>query len=519
MSFEVRNKDLLGRIGRLRTKSGVVETPLLFPVINPVIQPILPKRIKSDFGFKAIITNSYILKKRFQNKPIEHGLHRFLDYDGVVMTDSGAYQILVYGGVEVAPQEIVQYQEQIGTDIATILDVPTGWHVSEENARQTVIQTSKHAKQLFKQKTRDDILWVGPTQGGRNLNLLVHSARQIGKLPFAIHALGSPTEVMERYRFDTLVDMIITAKMNLPIDRPLHLFGAGHPIMFSLAVALGCDMFDSAAYALYARNDRYMTENGTHRLNELQYFPCTCPHCTKLSPDELSKLPNKEREISLAEHNLYVCAAEIRRIKQAIQDGRLWEYTEMRAHAHPALYTALKKLEKHKSLIEKHSPATKTSGLFFYNSLSLIRPEVTRHEKLMALRYTPPEKLKTLVLIPQPQTRPFHKSYEYKRIRKRLKKELQEAHVCFYAAPFGIVPIELDEVYPLSQHETSMPLDKETRMHIAQQVKKFVLRTKHKKIILVTDPSNWSKTIEKALKEACRRKQAELLLLDPQENQ
>src|SRR5512136_283827 len=101
MSFEIKEKDLLGRLGKLRTKSGTVETPLLFPVINPSIQPVSPNRLKEEFGFEAIITNAYILKKRYLNQPIEMGLHKFLGYDGAVMTDSGAYQILKYGGVEV----------------------------------------------------------------------------------------------------------------------------------------------------------------------------------------------------------------------------------------------------------------------------------------------------------------------------------------------------------------------------------------------------------------------------------
>lgn len=298
MSFEVREKNLLARIGRLRTKSGIVETPLLFPVVNPVVQPVPPKRIQADFGFEALITNAYILKKRYQNQPTQQGLHKFLDYDGVVMTDSGAYQILVYGDIEVSPYEIVQYQEVIGSDIATILDIPTGWNVTEQHARQTVNETLKRGRHFFRQKTRDDVLWVGPVQGGRYLNLVAHSARQMSKLPFQIHALGSPTEVMERYRFDVLVDMIMTAKMNLPPDRPLHLFGAGHPFMFSLAVALGCDLFDSAAYSIYAKEDRYMTENGTHRLNELEYFPCTCPRCTRTTPKQVKELLEKEREVS-----------------------------------------------------------------------------------------------------------------------------------------------------------------------------------------------------------------------------
>jgi 7-cyano-7-deazaguanine tRNA-ribosyltransferase len=515
MSFKIREKDLLARIGKLKTKSGIVETPLLFPVINPIIQPIPPKKIKGEFGFEALITNAYILKQRFQNQLVQQGLHKFLDYDGVVMTDSGAYQILVYGDVEVSPKEIVEYQEAIGSDIATILDIPTGWHVTEQHARQTVNETLKRARQFLRQKTRDDILWVGPVQGGRYLNLVARSAKQMSKLPFQIHALGSPTEVMERYRFDVLVDMIMTAKMNLPPDRPLHLFGAGHPFMFSLAVALGCDFFDSAAYSIYAKEGRYMTENGTHRLNELDYFPCTCPRCTKTTPKQALELPSKEREALLAEHNLYVCAAEIRCIKQAIKDGRLWELMEMRAQSHPALYTAVKRLAKYKCFIEKHSPSTKPSGLFFYNNLSLIRPEVVRHQKLLAERYTPPRQAKTLILIPQTSTRPFHKSYEYKQIRRKLKQEIAEANVCFYAAPFGVIPIELDEVYPLSQHETAMPLDKETIQHVAEQTANYIKRTNPKNIAFIHDPQNWNTAVLKAVKKTCKQNNTTLQTIKP----
>ena len=289
MSFEIKEKDLLGRIGKLKTKSGTVETPLLYPVINPSIQLVTPRRLKETFGFEALITNAYILKNRYGDKPVNEGLHKFLDFEGAVMTDSGAYQILVYGQVDVSQKEIVAYQEGIGSDIATMLDIPTGWKVTKEQAEGTVAETLKRAKAFFKTKTRNDILWVGPVQGGQHLDLVAKSAFEMGKLSFQIHALGSPTEVMENYRYDVLADMILTAKKGLPVERPLHLFGAGHPAMFSLAVALGCDLFDSAAYVLYARENRYMTENGTWRLEELDYFPCCCPRCSSETPRELEK--------------------------------------------------------------------------------------------------------------------------------------------------------------------------------------------------------------------------------------
>jgi 7-cyano-7-deazaguanine tRNA-ribosyltransferase len=510
MSFEVKEKDLLARIGKLKTKSGKVETPLLFPVINPAIQPIPPRKLQEDFGCEALITNAYILKKRFQNQPVKEGLHEFLDFDKIIMTDSGAYQILIYGDIEITPTEIVHYQESINTDIATILDWPTGWKVSRTHAEQTVNETLKRARELFKIKGRDDILWVGPVQGGNFLDLIAKSAVEMGKLPFQIYALGSPTVVMESYHFDVLVDMILTSKANLPIEKPLHLFGAGHPLIFALAVALGCDLFDSAAYALYARENRYMTESGTVRLSELEYFPCTCPKCSKTSPKEIMEMSQKERQVFLAEHNLYVCLAELKRIKQAIKDGRLWEHMELRAHGHPSLLQALKRLKKYGNFIEKHSPSIKKSGLFFFNSVGLMRPEIVRHKQRMLERYSPPEKSEILFLFPQTRTKPFHKSQEFKEFEKLLKRmpkeRLNRVHVCFYAAPFGVIPMELDEVYPLSQHEVALPLDKETLDYVANQVAEYITNVNYSMVFLLNDQENWNKTILKSCKRACSKK-------------
>ena len=151
---------------------ATVETPFLYPVINPSIQLVTPRKLKETFGFEAVITNAYILKKRYGDKVVNEGLHKFLDFDGAVMTDSGAYQILVYGGVEVTQKEIVAYQEGIGSDIATMLDIPTGWKVTKEQAQETVAETLHRAKDFFKTKTRNDILWVGQFKAEDTLTLL-----------------------------------------------------------------------------------------------------------------------------------------------------------------------------------------------------------------------------------------------------------------------------------------------------------------------------------------------------------
>jgi len=517
MSFEIRDRDLLARIGRLKTKSGVIETPLLLPVINPAVQPVLPKTIQEEFNCTALITNAYIVKKHFKEEAVQKGIHGFLDFTGVAMTDSGAYQILVYGDVDVSPEEIVRYQEEINTDIATILDVPTGWGISKTYARQTVNKTLSRARKLAEVKTRDDIAWVGPVQGGQYLDLVARSAREMGKLPFHIYALGSPTPVMEQYLFDTLVDMIMTAKINLPQERPLHLFGAGHPFMFALAVALGCDLFDSAAYAIYAREDRYMTEYGTTKLDELEYFPCSCPVCTKSDPRVAVALPKTERQKMLARHNLYVSFSELRRIKQAIIEGRLWEHLELRAYGHPALLKALKHLKKYSEHLEKQSPVTKKSGLFFFSSLDLVRPEVVRHRTRLFERYSPPKEAKILVLLPQTRTKPFHKSKEHqrvwKKVRQRIGDEANKVHVCTYAAPLGIIPIELGEVYPLSQHEAATPFDAETLTYVAGQVAKYIETTSYERIILLQDTETWKGKIATACRRTCKKKKIPLRVL------
>jgi 7-cyano-7-deazaguanine tRNA-ribosyltransferase len=508
MSFEIKDRDLMARIGRFETKSGVVETPLLLPVINPNFETVLPKTLEKKFGCRALITNAYIIQKNFKEIASEKGLHNFLNFNGSIMTDSGAYQLLIYKDIETNPEEIIHFQEKINTDIATILDIPTGWAVTKKYATYTIKETVKRAKKLERIKTRNDIVWVGPVQGGKYLDLIAKSSKEMGELPFQIHALGSPTPVMEQYKFDTLVDMIFTAKMNLPANRPLHLFGAGHPFMFALAVALGCDLFDSAAYALFARNDRYMTESGTTRLDELEYFPCSCPICTKVDPKRVKALPKEDRQKLLAEHNLHISFCELNRIKQAITEGRLWEHLEMRAHGHPALLQALKKLGKYKKYLEVQSPVTKSRGIFFFNSIGLVRPEVVSYRKRLIGRYVPPQKAKVLLLLPQTSTKPFHSSQEHKMIRKGMQQILGETvdlvHFCTYAAPFGVIPSELDDIYPISQNEIVHPFDAETVINVAHQVSNYIQNTKYDHVILLRNLKVWRGKILAACRRACK---------------
>src|SRR5207245_4197293 len=168
MSFQVHGKDLLGRIGTIYTKSGAFVTPHMFPVLDPH-QRTLGKEFFDRVDIHAVMTNAYLLKRGRQGlDPVD--VHGTLEYPGTVATDSGAYQILKYGQVGVTPEEIVDYQQKINTDIGVILDVPTGFRSDPSRARWTVDETVRRADRALEVITRKDILWVGPVQGGVHLN-------------------------------------------------------------------------------------------------------------------------------------------------------------------------------------------------------------------------------------------------------------------------------------------------------------------------------------------------------------
>jgi len=482
--FEIKATDLAGRIGEIRTKSGLLETPCILPVIHPVRQSIAPKEMKK-MGFKAVMTNAYITLKVFGKKAEEKGIHKIINYDGIIMTDSGGYQVLEYGSVEVNPVEMAIFQEKIGSDMALVLDTPTGIGVDKKRASETVKITLKAAEETLKAIKAEGTLWVGPIQGGSYIDLLKKSAKLTSKMGFDLFALGSPTEVMESYDFDLLAKMIIAVKQSLPIDKPLHLFGAGHPLTIPLAVALGCDLFDSASYMLYAREGRYMTDYGTLRFDELTYLPCNCPVCSEYTLKEMKELEYEERTKKIATHNLNVLSKEFKATKQAIEDGRIWEYLGMKAKAHPKLWEAFKLLIDHYEFLEDGTPLFKPRALFFYGFYDLMRPESLRYHKRILEDISIPSEKKTLLILPESDVKPFYKSPFYIKLANALGNALKEIQICFLALPFGVMPVELSDVYPLSQYVSAIRPDGYVMREILERTKEFIRKHPFEKVILL----------------------------------
>jgi 7-cyano-7-deazaguanine tRNA-ribosyltransferase len=190
---------------------------------------------------------------------------------------------------------------------------------------------------------------------------------------------------------------------------------------------------------------------------------------------------------------------------------------EMRAHGHPSLLQALKRVAKYSSYIEKHSPSVKRSGAFFFSSLGLARPEVTRYRQRLGEYYSSPQAAKVLLLLPQTSKKPFHESREHATITNELQQVLGEkidfVHVCTYAAPFGVVPTELDEIYPLSQNLIATPFDKETIEYVAKQTSDYIANTSYGHVILLRNQKVWKGKILSACKLVCKKSQVPLTVL------
>jgi 7-cyano-7-deazaguanine tRNA-ribosyltransferase len=121
--FEITHKDVFGRIGKLDTPHGPIETPALLPVVNPNTALVAPKEMR-QFGAAALITNAYIIYRnpRLKEAALSEGIHELLGFDGPIMTDSGSFQLATYGKIEIGSAEIVAFQRDIGSDIGTPID-------------------------------------------------------------------------------------------------------------------------------------------------------------------------------------------------------------------------------------------------------------------------------------------------------------------------------------------------------------------------------------------------------------
>jgi 7-cyano-7-deazaguanine tRNA-ribosyltransferase len=474
IAFESLYSDIAGRCGKLTVGKKTIRTPALLPVINPHLQLVTPKEIRS-MGVEALITNAYIFSQssQYRERALGEGLHRVLDFDGIIMTDSGSFQLSVYGQVSITNTETLAFQRDIGSDIWVPLDIPTSPasdRVTTERELNTTLQRLAEAQQVFGR----DAPIAGPVQGGSFTDLRERAAREVTNLGFSFCPIGAVVPLMESYRYRDLVSVVMAVKKTLSPSACVHLFGAGHPSMLALATAMGCDLFDSAAYALYAKEGRYLTTHGSFKIDELADLPCACNVCRTHTHEELRTAPDRDR--LLAFHNLYVTLAEISRIRQAITDGTLWELVDERCRGHPQLLAGYRALLNNTTSLEKTDRVSKRR-FFYRGDESCSRTEVLRYQQML-----PRLVLGEKVLI----------AFE-----GGTRDEFTDT--LFFKPPFGPYPKELKETFPIGPSE--LPDWDDTMVRTGCRGIKLLMESHPASQFVVSCNPRWEKIVRQELRD------------------
>ncbi|HTS32503.1 MAG TPA: tRNA guanosine(15) transglycosylase TgtA [Thermoplasmata archaeon] len=438
-AFELLERDGLGRIGRLTTPHGALSTPALLPVVHPdpERQSCPPSEMARRWGVRAVITSSYIT---WRTPPLRaaaerDGIHRLLGFDGTVMTDSGAFQQHAYGSVEVGPEEILDFQNRIGSDIATVLDVFTEPEATEQAASEALRLTVERARAA--REARSGLLAV-PVQGGPYAELRGRSAFEASGLG-EILAVGGVVPLLEQYRFPELARVLHAARPALAPGGAVHLFGTGHPMTFAFAALFGVDLFDSSAYHKFARRGKLLFPEGTVDLASVREPTCRCELCAEHPLSEVATWPTGPREAATARHNLLVSLEEVARVRQAIRDGTLWELAERRAVGHPALRAGLGEAL---AVPETFWPTEPESRRAFRETgpWSLRRPTVERFRRRVAA-----------YRVGLAAARPIPRVALREEYLDGIPTESDHGSLLEWdcVTPFGPVPLELTELYPV----------------------------------------------------------------------
>jgi queuine tRNA-ribosyltransferase len=354
INFELDRTEGSARRGRLTLAHGTVETPAFMPVgTYGTVKAMTPEELK-DLGAQIILGNTFHLMLRPGTGVIgaHGGLHGFMHWDGPILTDSGGFQVFslaelrkiseegvrfaspIDGSqVRLTPEDSMDVQRALGSDIAMCFDDCTAWPATEAQARESMERSMRWAERSRVHYYRDAQPpgeLFGIIQGGMYLPLRQASLEALMRIDFpglAIGglAVGEPEEV----RLAVLEGIVPL----IPADRPRYLMGVGRPEDLVASVARGVDMFDCVMPTRHARNGHLFTHAGVLNIrnaaNTADTGPvdpeCGCYTCSNYSRAYLRHL-DKCNEILGARlntiHNLHFYLQLMQRVRQALDEGR-----------------------------------------------------------------------------------------------------------------------------------------------------------------------------------------------------
>lgn len=307
-----------------RTREGKeYELPLFMPVYQTNSALVEVETMIRTCDIDAMIVNAYFLyKDREMRQRFNDGLtlREYVGFDGLLMTDSGAFQGFARK-LFLDNKKIIKFQDQIQTDVSSPLDLVTPPGDSRAVAEKKMISTLKRIEKGIPH-TKHSLL-AGVQQGGRFLDLRKINIERLVEFGCQYIALGSLVPFFTGHHDLTFVGEVIRdARQIAGPDVTMHVYGAGDPVDLPIMAALGADIFDSSSYAHYARRGAYMTPYGAIKdasLLESGDFVCECETCQAAShPGEIL-----QNENDLAAHNVWTICMTVRRIRELLASGQL----------------------------------------------------------------------------------------------------------------------------------------------------------------------------------------------------
>jgi queuine tRNA-ribosyltransferase len=356
-SFTVRHQSHRARLGVLVTPHGTVETPVFMPVGTLGAVKAVTARDLNTVGARILLANTYHLMLRPGDGLIARlgGLHRFSGWSGPYLTDSGGYQVFSLAALRridedgvrfqshidgsrhaLTPERAVAVQENLGSDIAMVLDECPPHGVARDAVQAATDRTTRWARRCREARRRRDQWLFGIVQGGVHLDLREQSARDLTALDFEGYALGGLSVGEPKTDRQRVLEHVTPG---LPAERPRYLMGVGTPEDILEAVAAGIDMFDCVLPTRNARNGQLFTRRGRLAIRNACYREdprppdpeCSCYTCRTVSRAYLRHL-HLAGEIGAATlmtiHNLAFYLDTMGRIRQSIRSGRFEELRE-----------------------------------------------------------------------------------------------------------------------------------------------------------------------------------------------
>ena len=350
-SFTVEATDGAARVATLQTAHGSVTTPMFMPVGTKASVKAMDPRELAELGARIVLGNTYHLHFRPGEELIAElgGLHRFMGWDGPILTDSGGFQVFslldtarvddegvtfrsVYDGAPArfTPELAMGVQRALGSDIAMCFDeCPPGGAPREAVAR-AVARTGAWARRCRETEPAPGQLRFGIVQGGVDLELRRESAEQIVALGFDGHAIGGLSVGEDR---DTTFAVTAATARLLPPDRPRYFMGIGDPEGILRVIAAGVDLFDCVLPTRLGRTGSALSWDGRLNLRNARFArdpapldaDCGCPTCTRFSRAYIRHLISQDEVLGLrllTVHNLTFLIALCQNARAAIEEGR-----------------------------------------------------------------------------------------------------------------------------------------------------------------------------------------------------